>query len=68
MTAPPSRRTTEKRTPLWVFEQPATFRAGLIQRAGRLTRPPGKLTLTSSASQWIKQRPLDVLKGLQNAA
>lgn len=67
MTTAPSRRTTEKRTPLWSFEQLATFRAGLIQRAGRLTRPRGKLTLTISASHWIKNRLLDVLKRLQNA-
>ena len=68
MTIAPSRRTTEKRTPLWAFEQLATFRAGLIQRAGRLTRPHGTLTLTISASHWIKNRLLDVLKRLQNAA
>jgi len=66
--AAPARRTTEKRTPLWVFEQLNTFRAGLIQRAGRLTRPQGTLTLTISASQWIKDRLLDLLQRLQNAA
>jgi len=68
MTSDPSRRTTEKRTPLWAFEELHTFRAGLLQRAGRLTRPRGKLTLTISASQWIKDRILNVLKQLQNAA
>ena len=68
MTSAPSRRTTEKRTPLWAFEELHTFRAGLLQRAGRLTRPHGKLTLTISASHWIKNRILDVLKRLQNAA
>jgi hypothetical protein len=68
MTSAPSRRTTEKRTPLWAFEQLNTFRAGLIQRAGRLTRPQGKLTLTISASHWIRNRLLDVLNILQNAA
>jgi CRISPR/Cas system-associated endonuclease/helicase Cas3 len=40
----------------------------LIQRAGRLARPHGKLTLTISAGPWIKNRMLDVLKRLQNAA
>lgn len=68
MTSKPSRGTTEKRTPLWIFEELHTFRAGLLQRAGRLTRPNGKLTLTISAGQWIKNRILDVLKRLQNAA
>ena len=62
MTSDPSRGTTEKRTPLWTFEELHTFRAGLLQRAGRLTRPNGKLTLTISAGQWIKNRILDVLK------
>jgi len=67
MTNEPSRGTTEKRTPLWAFEELHTFRAGLLQRAGRLTRPNGKLTLTISAGQWIKHRIVDVLKRLQNA-
>jgi hypothetical protein len=62
MTAAPSRGTTEKRTPLWVFEELHTFRATLLQRAGRLTRPHGKLTLTISAAPWIKKRILDVLR------
>jgi hypothetical protein len=68
MTAAPSRRTTEKRTPLWAFEQLHTFRSGVIQRAGRLTRPHGKLTLTISAAHWMKHQILDTLKRLQNAA
>jgi hypothetical protein len=68
MTSRPSRRTTEKRTPLWAFEELHTFRAGLLQRAGRLTRPLGKLTLTISAGQSLKNRILDLLKRFQNAA
>lgn len=68
LTTVPSRRTTEKRTPLWAFEQLHTFRAGLIHRAGRFTRPQGKLTLTISAGHWIRNRLLDLLSILQNAA
>ncbi len=68
MTTAGSRQTTENRTPLWASKQPSTFRAALIQRAGRFTRPHGNLTLTVSASHWIKTRLLDVLKSLQNAA
>ena len=68
MTAAPCRGTTEKRTPLWAFERLNTFRAGLIQRAGRLTRPHGKLTLTIGANHRIKNRLLDLLGRLQNAA
>jgi hypothetical protein len=67
MTTAPSRGTTEKRPPLWVFEELHTFRAGLIQRAGRLTRPHGKLTLTMSASHWIKNRVLSLLETLRKA-
>jgi hypothetical protein len=48
-TAPPSRRTTPKRTALWLFESIHTFRQGILQRAGRLTRPGGILTVTISA-------------------
>jgi hypothetical protein len=67
-TTAPCRRTTEKRTPLWAFERLSTFRAGLIQRAGRFTRPQGKLTLTISANHGIRKRLLKVLHLLQNAA
>jgi hypothetical protein len=68
MTSAPSRRTTKKCTPLWAFEQLHTFRAGLLQRAGRLTRPHGRLTLTISAGHWIKDRILSLMENLQNAA
>jgi len=61
-------RTRAKRTPLWAFEYLHTFRSALIQRAGRLTRPHGKLTLTISANHWIKSRLLNLLKRLHNAA
>jgi hypothetical protein len=49
------RNTTEKRAPLWCFEQLGTLRRKLIQRAGRLTKPQGTLTLTMSANQAGKQ-------------
>lgn len=68
LTRGPSRCTTAKRTPLWAFEELHTFRAGLLQRAGRLTRPHGALTLTISASHRIKKRFLAVMKALHNPA
>jgi Transposase DDE domain group 1 len=68
LTTAASRHTTEKRTPLWAFEQLHAFRAGLIQRAGRLTRPQGTLTLTISANHTIKTRLLGILEQLHNAA
>jgi hypothetical protein len=67
-TSAPSRRTTEKRAPLWAFERLDTLRKVFIQRAGRFTRPQGKLTLTISASHRIKKRLLGLLHTLQNAA
>ena len=40
------RSTTEKRPSLWIFQELNTIRKNIIQRAGRLTRPQGKLKLT----------------------
>ena len=62
-----SRLTTEKRAPLWRFEQLGTLRRKLIQRAGRLTRPEGKLTLTMSANKAVKSELLHYLEKQQRA-
>jgi hypothetical protein len=43
---PPLRSTAIKRTAAWIFEELDTLRRTIIQRAGRLTRPQGRLTLT----------------------
>jgi hypothetical protein len=63
-----SRHTTEKRAPLWHFEQLGSLRRKLIQRAGRLTRPQGKLTLTMSANQAVKSELLHYLTELKRAS
>ena len=63
-----NRGTTEQRMPLWRFEQLGTLRRKLIQRAGRLTRPQGKLTLTMSANAATKTELLHYLSGLKKAA
>ena len=60
-----SRRTTAKRAALWAFETVDTVHKILIQRAGRLTRPHGNLTLTISANQWIRKRLLYTLGAIQ---
>ena len=60
-----SRPTTEKRAPYWQFEQLGTLRRKLIQRAGRLTRPKGRLTLTMSASPAVESEWLHYLNQLQ---
>jgi hypothetical protein len=44
--APPERGLTAGRTVLWVFQGIDTIRRTIIQRAGRLTRPQGILTIT----------------------
>lgn len=50
---PRQRNTTEKRSPLWIFQELNTLRRNLIQRAGRLTTPHGTLTLTISANKKV---------------
>lgn len=64
-TSEPCRCTTTKRASLWVFEKLDTLRKTFIQRAGRLTRPHGALTLTISANDWIKRRLLATLNAIQ---
>ena len=61
-----ARNTTEKRAPLWYFEQLGTVRRKLIQRAGRLTRPQGQLTLTMSANPAVKSELLHYLDALRS--
>ena len=62
-----SRNTTAKRAALWVFEELNTFRNVFLRRAGRLTWPQGRLTLTVSAAERIKRRFLQRLAALQTA-
>ena len=63
----PSRPTTWKRKALWVFEKLDTLRQTLILRAGRLTEPEGRLTLTISANKLIKQNFLRIFHVLHTA-
>ena len=48
------RGATQKRAPHWQFESLRRLRQRLIQRAGRLTRPGGKLTLTMNANEALR--------------
>jgi hypothetical protein len=59
----PERGTSEKRTPLWFFEELRSLRHRLIQRAGRFTTPQGNLTLTMSANESVKTGLLEFLEG-----
>ena len=49
------RGTTEKRKALWVFEKIDTFRKKILQRAGRITFPQGRITLSLNANQAAEQ-------------
>ena len=62
------RKTTAKRAALWIFEEAATLRHRLIQRAGRLTRPQGRLRLTLSGNEVTRKEYLRMLRGLKRAA
>ena len=67
-TADRSRGTTDNRAALWIFERVDTVRKTLLQRAGRLTRPSGKLTLTVSGAGMVKEKLLSMLDRLRPAA
>jgi len=61
-------RTTEKRAPILAFECLDTIRKKMIQRAGSLTRPKGRLTLTLGMNQTVKNKLLHYLEKLDRAA
>ena len=62
------RPTTPKRAALWVFEEAASLRHKLIQRAGRLTRPHGRLRLTLSGNEVTRREMMHYLEGLAQTA
>jgi hypothetical protein len=68
ITRSPSRLTQQKRPALWDFEQLDTLRRRIIQRAGRLIRPQGRLTLSMSANNSVKTELLHYLEVLDQAA
>jgi hypothetical protein len=57
----PAARVSPTRAPLWAFEKLGTLRRKLIQRAGRLTRPSGVLTLTLSDEPAVRDGLLHYL-------
>jgi len=64
----PNPRATEKRSPLWLFQEASTIRQHLIHRAGRLTRPQGKLRLTMNGNELTKRSFLSYLSALRSSA
>lgn len=65
---PQKRNTTEKRSALWEFLKLDTIRRTIIQRAGRITKPEGRLTLTMSGNATVKSEMLHYLNVLDQAA
>ena len=64
---PPSRTTLEKRPAFWDFLRLDTLRRRLIQRAGRLIRPQGQLTLSLPTNAAVQNELLHYLDALQAA-
>ncbi len=52
---PKDRSTTEKRTPIWIFKTLDTIRQRVVQRAGRLVRPSGRLTLVMGGNLTVRK-------------
>lgn len=65
---PITRRTTEKRAALWKFQELNTLRRNLLQRAGRIIRPKGKVTLSLSDNPAVESELLHYLNALDQAA
>ena len=59
-----ARNTTEKRTPLWIFEKIDTIRNNLINVAGRITTPKGKITLTMNENDTIEHDYFHIMDAL----
>ena len=68
ISAPTSHRALPKRPAAWKFETLDTLRHRIIQRAGRLTRPQGQLTLTMSANKAVRKDLLHFLDAVKKAA
>jgi hypothetical protein len=61
-------RALAKRPAVYSFKRLDTLRHRIIQRAGRLTRPQGELTLTMSANQAVRSDLIQFLDVLKKAA
>lgn len=68
LAAPRARRSLPKRPAAWKFLTLDTLRHRIIQRAGRLTRPQGELTLTMSTNPAVRKDILHFIDTLQKAA
>ncbi|MBT4497340.1 MAG: hypothetical protein HOC74_06445, partial [Gemmatimonadetes bacterium] len=64
----PSTYARAKRPAAWVFQTLDTMRHRFIQRAGRLTRPQGEMTLTLSPNPTVESDLMHFLDALQKQA
>ena len=64
----PNRYPTARRAALWIFTEAATLRGHLIHRAGRLTRPHGRLRLTLGGNEATRDEYLQHLRALKRPA
>ena len=58
---PRARGTTAKRAALWCFREIETLRRTIIQRAGRIIRPAGKLILSMNSNEKLENELLHSL-------
>lgn len=65
---PAADRAKPKRPTAWKFHKLDTIRRRVIQKAGRFTRPGGKLTLTMNSNQAVKKDLLHLLEAMRKAA
>lgn len=68
MSSSPERKTQEKRPALWKFKDLGTLRLEIIQLAGRIIRPKGKMTLSMAANDTAEREILHYLDKFRNAA
>ena len=64
----PDRKTQEKRPTLWKFKKLSTVRQQIIQRAGRLIRPQGKIVLSMAANEEVEGQVLHFLGKLDQVS
>ena len=65
---PRARGTTAKRAALWCFREIETLRRTLIQRAGRIIRPAGKLILSMNSNERLERELRHALATLNAVA
>lgn len=66
LVAPPTRKTHPKRSAAWKFRSLNTLRCTLINRAGKITHPQGKLVLVMSMNTATRADILNCLDSIKN--